>query len=120
MAPDQSGLDWDFRSGLRAESRASKDGGRVLTEIDLLEISATSTPAHPATRVLAWKTAADFPFTAEDWQGFRQAEAKARAEHEERRRNDVELKRFIAELEADAARKEKRNRPIHVKRIEVG
>ena len=31
--------------------------GQVLTEIDLLEISATSMRAHPATRVLGWKSA---------------------------------------------------------------
>ena len=29
----------------------------MLTEIDLLEISAVSKPAHPATMALSWKTA---------------------------------------------------------------
>jgi HK97 family phage prohead protease len=33
-----------------------EDGGRVLVEVDLLEVSATSTPMHPATRALSWKS----------------------------------------------------------------
>ena len=32
-----------------------ENGGRVLVKVDLLEISATSTPMHPATRALSWK-----------------------------------------------------------------
>jgi HK97 family phage prohead protease len=45
-----------FSIGFAAESRPRKGGGRVLTEIDLLEISATSRPIHPDTRVLSMKS----------------------------------------------------------------
>ena len=91
-----------------AKSRDKKDGGRVVTEIDLLEISATSTPAHPATRVLGWKS--NGAFTDSEWERFRQTEAKAEAAHEQQRR-DRELKKFIAEVEAKAQRK--RSQPPH-------
>jgi HK97 family phage prohead protease len=33
-----------------------ENGGRALVEVDLLEIIATSTPMHPATRALSWKS----------------------------------------------------------------
>ena len=36
-----------------------KDGGRGLSEVDLLEVSITSTPMHPSTRALSWKSAED-------------------------------------------------------------
>ena len=44
-----------FSIGFLSESKPRKGGGREITEIDLLEISATATPAHPATRTLSWK-----------------------------------------------------------------
>jgi len=43
-----------FSIGYMAESRPRKGGGRVLTEIDLLEVSITSKPMHPSTRALGW------------------------------------------------------------------
>jgi HK97 family phage prohead protease len=46
-----------FSIGFAAESRPRKGGGRTLTSIDLLEISVTSRPMHPATRALSWKAA---------------------------------------------------------------
>lgn len=46
-----------FSIGYLGEGRARKGGGRELTEIDLLEISWTSKPVHPATRALGWKSA---------------------------------------------------------------
>lgn len=46
-----------FSIGFMAESEPRKGGGRLLTEIDLLEISVTSKPMHPATRALSWKSA---------------------------------------------------------------
>jgi HK97 family phage prohead protease len=61
-----------FSIGFMASSRPRKGGGRELTEIDLLEISATSTPAHPATRALDWKSA-----TGHD-PGFDDVRAEAR------------------------------------------
>jgi uncharacterized protein len=48
-----------FSIGFMSESRPRKGGGRELVEIDLLEISATSKPMHPATRALNWKHAAE-------------------------------------------------------------
>ncbi len=47
-----------FSIGFASESRPRKRGkGREITEIDLLEISATSTPVQGAARVLDWKSA---------------------------------------------------------------
>jgi uncharacterized protein len=46
-----------FSIGYMAKSRARGGGGRVLVEIDLLEVSATSKPMHPAARALSWKSA---------------------------------------------------------------
>jgi HK97 family phage prohead protease len=48
-----------FSIGFMSESRARPGGGRVLTEVDLIEVSATSTPMHPATRAISWKSAFD-------------------------------------------------------------
>lgn len=46
-----------FSIGFVAEGRPRKRGkGRLITEVDLLEISWTATPVHPATRVLSWKS----------------------------------------------------------------
>jgi HK97 family phage prohead protease len=48
-----------FSIGFMSESRPRKGGGRTLTEVDLLEVSITSTPTHPATRATSWKSAAN-------------------------------------------------------------
>jgi HK97 family phage prohead protease len=48
-----------FSIGFMSKARPLPAGGRELVEIDLLEISATSKPMHPATRALSWKSAAD-------------------------------------------------------------
>jgi HK97 family phage prohead protease len=45
-----------FSIGYVADSKARKGGGRTITEVDLLEISVTSKPMHPATRALGWKS----------------------------------------------------------------
>lgn len=45
-----------FSIGYMADSRPRKGGGRVLTRVDLLEVSITSTPMHPATRATSWKS----------------------------------------------------------------
>jgi hypothetical protein len=42
-----------------AKDRPLPDGGRELYEIDLLEVSITSTPMNASTRALSWKSAAD-------------------------------------------------------------
>jgi HK97 family phage prohead protease len=105
-----------FSIGFMAESRKSPDGGRVLTAIDLLEISATSTPMNPATRALNWKSTGTPPFTDSDWA----AHDQRRHDRELKKREDEELKKFLAELEAKAERKRLHDRPVIVKRIEVG
>jgi HK97 family phage prohead protease len=46
-----------FSIGYVSEDRRRVGGGRELYEIDLLEITATSKPMHPATRALSWKLA---------------------------------------------------------------
>jgi uncharacterized protein len=45
-----------FSIGFSGRYISRDGGGRILVEIDLLEISATSTPMHPATRALSWKS----------------------------------------------------------------
>jgi HK97 family phage prohead protease len=46
-----------FSIGFASESYPRKGGGRVLTAIDLLEVSATSKPMNASTRALTWKSA---------------------------------------------------------------
>jgi HK97 family phage prohead protease len=105
-----------FSIGFMSESKPRKGGGRTLTEIDLLEISATSTPMHPAARVLDWKAT-----TSRDrFAGFFSHEAftgatgkrdpDARLEHELAQRREVE------EL---AAKRAKAAKPIQIKTFEV-
>ncbi len=43
------------------KSRPRKGAGRHILEIDLLEVSAVTRPAHAATQALSWKTARDHP-----------------------------------------------------------
>jgi HK97 family phage prohead protease len=51
-----------FSIGFKSESRRRKGGkGREIYEIDLLEISFTSTPVNAAARVLGWKSMAGSP-----------------------------------------------------------
>jgi HK97 family phage prohead protease len=45
-----------YSIGFMAESKARTGGGRTLIEIDLLEVSVTAKPMHPATRTLGWKS----------------------------------------------------------------
>jgi HK97 family phage prohead protease len=45
-----------FSIGFLSQSRPRGRGGREIYEIDLLEISATVKPMHPATRALSWKS----------------------------------------------------------------
>lgn len=106
--------------GYLSESQDGADGTRLLTSIDLFELSLTPSPMNADTRVLAWKSAGIPAFTDSDWEGIRQAGAKAKAAHEERQRKDAELKHWIADLKAKAAWEAKRNRPITVRRFKVG
>jgi HK97 family phage prohead protease len=45
-----------YSIGFMADHKPRKGGGRILTSIDLLEISLTATPVHQATRTLGWKS----------------------------------------------------------------
>ena len=102
-----------FSIGFMAESRASKDGGRVLTEIDVLEISATSTPAHPATRVLGWKSTG---ITDEEPEAIPAADLWLPDEVDD---GGAVTEEMVEEIEALARKSAKRNRPVTVKRFEV-
>jgi HK97 family phage prohead protease len=109
-----------FSIGFMATKSSDRpDGGRHIEEIDLLEVSAVSTPMHPATRATSWKSTGNGAFADAEWEMFRHAEAKAQAAHEQQRR-DEELKKLISKVQAKAAKEAKRNRPIQIKRFEVG
>jgi len=59
-----------------------KDGGRAMDQIDLLEISWTPRPMHPATRALSWKSTSPVdPFleTAADLLGAKDRPASVKA-----------------------------------------
>jgi uncharacterized protein len=46
-----------FSIGYMSEATTREGGGRTITAVDLLEISITSKPMHPATRATSWKSA---------------------------------------------------------------
>lgn len=94
-----------FSIGFAAESRPRKGGGRVLTEIDLLEVSATSTPMHAATRALAWKSAT--PVVDDLWLPDFPTEAQKAMETK------------VQDIERWAAEGARRNRPIKTATFEV-
>lgn len=79
-----------FSIGFISESQAKADGGQHLTSIDLLEISVTAKPCHPASRALSWKSADDKP-SADDlkpWptlEEFNRRQARKSAEAETKR-----------------------------------
>ena len=54
-----------FSVGFMSKSEPRPNGGRRLTEVDLLEVSITSTPMHPSTRALSWKSAGTGDLDAE-------------------------------------------------------
>jgi HK97 family phage prohead protease len=108
-----------FSIGFMSESRPRPGGGRELTEIDLLEVSATSTPMHPATRALSWKAAtADAETPSDADQKARLARLMFSAEHE------ADVARWIKTLNAALAETQaskprvKSTRPITVKTFE--
>ena len=84
-----------FSIGYMSESRARPGGGREIIEIDLLEISYTSTPMNANTRALSWKSAhASDPGLEQDWRAITAAFNRPREEAE-----------MEAALEAEIARK---------------
>jgi HK97 family phage prohead protease len=102
-----------FSIGYLSEDRPREGGGREITEVDLLEISATSKPMHPATRALSWKSA-----HREDDLAAREAELINRAWGEATRVHDAEgqRKRFEA---LTGGKSSKTPRPVRVASFEV-
>ena len=92
-----------------------RKGGRLLTEIDLIEVSAVAKPMHPSTRALSWKTAADADRAHEV--NKRRREAQERQEREER--GEQLVKELAARAKAEEAKAAKKARPIKVKTFEV-
>ena len=104
--------------GYLAESEEGADGTRLLTSIDLFEISLTPSPMNPDARVLAWKSAGTPASTDSDWefQAMRKRRDELWRQRDEEARRDREREQTIAEIKA----KERRNRPVQVKTFEVG
>lgn len=91
-----------FSIGFMSESRSRPGGGRELVEIDLLEVSVTSTPAHPATRATSWKSAnsttalveREWAIVGHAWETARaKAEVKA-IEQQTKARDPIQVKTF--------------------------
>ena len=86
-----------FSIGFASESRPRKGGGRLITSIDLLEISVTSRPMHPSTRALSWKSAATTGLTEEE-----EAIVEAsRREHQAKREAARKRAALVSAAEAD-------------------
>ena len=83
---------------LTVKSQETK-GGQELQVIDLLEVSITSTPAHPAARVVSWKSAA--ATTEDPLDSLPEEEAEILADL----RAEWEAKRSSAVDAADAAKR---------------
>ena len=112
-----------FSIGYMCESTPRKGGGRRITEIDLLEVSAVSTPMNAETRALSWKsTTPPGPlhdvlwgvFHPDDWDNER-----SRRRDSSDLRREKELKAILDRVEAKEAREAKRNRPIHIAKFDV-
>ena len=72
------------------KSRA-RGKGREWFEIDILEISATSTPTNPATRALSWKSTTDPRLEAEARDLMEIFERNAREHERERTKSAPEV-----------------------------
>lgn len=113
-----------FSIGFMAKSKPRKGGGRTLTEIDLLEVSATSTPMHPSARVLDWKSAA-LEWTEADSQKiarlFREDTVASKKTEEMAITPEMEeeVRVLAAQYKARKAEEARKARPVHVKRFEV-
>ena len=67
--------------GYIAEESKAEDGTRLLTAIDLYEISLTPTPMNADTRVVSWKSSKPDPVDDEWGQTFLEIIARAETEH---------------------------------------
>jgi septal ring factor EnvC (AmiA/AmiB activator) len=101
----------------------------LLKGIDLFEISLTAVPMHGDTKVVSWKSAAtdastrpEGTRTATTDDEFRALKAtwdRIQRQRDEDAHRDRKLERTIAEINAEAAKAEKPNRPIKVKTFRV-
>ena len=107
---------------MATESRPRKGGGRDLLVIDLLEVSVVSTPMHPATRALSWKTANQYDGSDSEYEAMiarnRKHDAEFR-EHWRRKLKDDELAEIVAKAEREEAKAARAARPIQIKRFEI-
>jgi hypothetical protein len=98
-----------FSIGFMAKSRETEDGGRILTELDLLEISATSTPMNATTtRALSWKAASAGLADADLWLPREATLTKAAPPST----IEEDIERMVEET--------RRYAPIHFETFEVG
>lgn len=104
-----------FSIGYMSESRPRKSGGRgrILYEIDLLEISATSTPMHPSARALDWKSA------PEPLAGIFSSSAFTSPGRKKQVAIDAEILETAERFERAEAKAAKRNRPIRIQSFEA-
>jgi HK97 family phage prohead protease len=107
-----------FSIGFMSKSKPRKGGGRTLTEIDLLEVSATSTPMHPSARVLDWKSSSMPVWTEADSRKLDRLFGSPAFVNAGRHKDEQMAKDFEEVLEK-AEKEEKRDRPIQIKRFEV-
>ncbi len=112
-----------FSIGFMAtESRPRKGGGRDLLVIDLLEVSVVSTPMHPDTRALSWKTADELGINDSEYEPMIARNRKHDAEFRERwrrRLRDQEFEEVIAKAEKEEAKAARAARPIQIKTFEI-
>jgi HK97 family phage prohead protease len=85
-----------FSIGFMVTKSKPREGGkgRLIGEVDLLEVSATSTPMHPSARALSWKSAANDTLRRESLALAREARAAvAASDYAELRRESKTLAR---------------------------
>ena len=109
-----------------SKSRDREDGIRELLGVDLFEISIVPHPANEDTRFLELKGARETTGVRdlatvldEEFRTLKATWAKVQRQHDEKARKERRLEQLIAEVEAESARDEKRNRPIQVKTFSI-
>jgi uncharacterized protein len=95
-----------FSIGFMSESKPRKGGGRILTEIDLIEISVTAKPANASTRALSWKSAGTALSSDDLWLPRSGAQQKSAAPPS------------IETIEQDIERIAKASRPVRLESFE--
>ena len=108
--------------GYTAETKKGENGTRLLTSIDLYEISLTATPMPGATRVVNWKGAG----VDGDWEALRLLPEQPigrmkqlNRQRDEERRQEKLIEEVAARAEAEEAKAARKARPIKVKTFNV-